>query len=472
MAVPRVTAGWACALVLPVAIAACEEESAPPPPSGLEPEPGEELLGGDTTVLDETGNAFARAARNLSQEQKGTFALGDHQFNRTWVTAPASAEGTDGLGPLYNATNCSACHHKDGRNAPEEDGAPTKSLFLRLSVPGTDGRGAPLPEPTYGTQLAPFSILGVPAEGTIAVTYEIIPGAYVDGEPYELRKPTYSVAELGYGPLDPSANLAPRAPRQLIGLGLLEAISEAEILSRVDPDDADGDGISGRPNYGWDERAGGRRLGRFGWKAALPTIEQQVATAFLHDMGISSDIFPAQECTAAETECVAAPDGGTPEIDAQKLEWINFYMHTIAVPARRNVADEEVLRGRELFRDAGCASCHVPKIVTGDLAGYPELSGQTIRPFSDLLLHDMGEALADGRTEHDADGREWRTPPLWGMGLVQAVNDHQFFLHDGRARGFAEAILWHGGEALAAKEAFRAMTKEERAALLAFLESL
>lgn len=456
-------------LVVFAALAACEEETVP---TGPQPEPGEALLGGDTTVEDTTRDAFARAARNLSQERKGDFALGDHLFNRTWVTAPASAEGNDGLGPLYNATNCSACHHKDGRNAIEEDGVPTQSLFLRLSVPGTDERGAPLPEPTYGSQLAPFSILGVPAEGTVGVTYEIVAGNYLDGEPYELRRPIYEAVELGYRPLAPDAILSPRAPRQLVGLGLLEAIAEADVIAPADPDDADGDGISGRPNYAWDERAGALRLGRFGWKAALPTIEQQVATAFLHDMGISSDLYGEQECTEAETACLAAPDGGAPEIDTSKLERITFYMHTLAVPARRDIEDPIVLQGRDLFTQAGCAGCHTPKVKTGELEGYPELSNQTIRPFTDLLLHDMGDALTDGRTEFTAEPREWRTPPLWGIGLLETVNRHTFLLHDGRARNLAEAILWHGGEALAAKESFRAMSKDERAALIAFLESL
>ncbi len=464
MAAPRPSA-----LVIACALAACGDDETTP---GLAPEPGEELSGGDTTVLDTTREAFARAAKNLSQERKGDFALGDHQFNRGWVTAPASAEGTDGLGPLYNATSCSSCHHKDGRNAPEEDGAPTPSLFLRLSVPGQDERGYPLPEPSYGSQLAPFAILGVPPEATLVVTWETVPGTYGDGEPFELRKPVFSLTDLGYGPMDPTTIFSPRASRQLIGLGLLAAISEETVLANVDVDDADGDGISGRANYGWDERAGAPRLGRFGWKAGLPTIEQQVAVAFLHDLGISSDVYPEQECSLAQTECAAAPNGGAPELDTSKLERITFYMHTLAVPARREVADQQVLRGRELFREAGCASCHLSKVETGVLEGYPELSNQTIRPFTDLLLHDMGDALADGRTEHVAEPREWRTPPLWGIGLVETVNRHLFLLHDGRARGFAEAILWHGGEALAAKERFRAMSKDERADLIAFLESL
>jgi CxxC motif-containing protein (DUF1111 family) len=449
--------------------AACDAGDDDP---GLVPEPGEELSGGDTTVFDTTRDAFARAARNMSQERRGEFALGDHQFNRGWVTAPASAEGTDGLGPLYNATSCSTCHFKDGRGAPPEPGEPFKALFFRLSIEGTDERGGPLPDPAYGDQLSPFAILGVAAEGAPRVDYEIVPGTYGDGEPFELRRPIYSVESLAYGPLAGDAVLAPRIARQLVGLGLLAAVDEATILALADPDDADGDGISGRSNHVWDERAGGHRLGRFGWKAAQPTIEQQSAAAFLGDMGITTDLYPEQGCTSMQSACASAPTGGAPELDASKLERITFYMHTLAVPARRDVGDADVLAGRELFRSAGCSGCHVMKLTTGELSGYPELSDQTIRPMTDLLLHDMGPDLADGRSEFDAGGGEWRTPPLWGVGLVETVNRHTFFLHDGRARGFAEAILWHGGEAFGAREAFRTMDAADRARLIKFLESL
>ena len=257
----------------------------------------------------------------------------------------------------------------------------------------------------------------------------------------------------------------------MIGLGLLEALPEARLEALADPDDEDGDGISGRINRVYDHERGETAVGRFGWKAEQPTVLQQTAGALLGDMGISSRLFREQNCTAAQTACLAAKDGGEPEIEDAILDKLVLYARTLAVPARRGADGEEVLRGKLLFGEAGCDSCHTPRHETGEGA-LPELSDQTIWPYTDLLLHDMGDALSDERPSFAAEGREWRTPPLWGLGLVRAVNGHQFLLHDGRARGFAEAILWHGGEGEAAAEAFGAMPAEDRAALLAFLESL
>ncbi len=457
--------------VLVVLAAACSTEN--PPLAVLAPEPGEELSGGDTTVFDTTGEAFSRAAKNLTFDGREEFALGDHFFNRNWVTAPASAEGTDGLGPLYNATSCSACHFKDGRGRlPEEEGESFLSVLFRLSVPGEGAHGGPMPEPTYGGQLQPFAILGVTPEATPAVEWETILVEYADGTTEELRAPSYSFTELGYGELSVDVLISPRVAPHLVGLGLLAAIDEATLLALADPEDADGDGISGRSNLVWDDSAQHERLGRFGWKASQPTLLQQSAGASLGDLGITTPIYSSQECTSAQQDCRDALTGGDPELDESKLARITFYMHTLAVPARRDVGDPEVLAGRELFKELGCASCHTAVLETGQLAGYPELSGQTIRPFTDLLLHDMGEGLSDGRPDYLAEPREWRTPPLWGLGLLETVNEHTFLLHDGRARDFAEAILWHDGEGFASRERFRALERTDRDALVRFLESL
>jgi CxxC motif-containing protein (DUF1111 family) len=265
---------------------------------------------------------------------------------------------------------------------------------------------------------------------------------------------------------------SPRTANAMIGLGLLDAIDEPSLLAYADEDDADGDGISGRPNRVWDPKTQTTVLGRFGWKANVPGVEQQVAGAFLGDMGITSPLHPAQNCPAVQTACAAAPAGGEPEIDQESVDQVTYYARFLAVPARRDVQDDEVLRGKRLFSVAGCAGCHVPKYVTGDVPGLPELSQQTIYPYTDLLLHDMGDELADHRPDYLATGTEWRTPPLWGLGLVHVVNGHTDFLHDGRARDTSEAILWHGGEAAAARDAYRAMNKDERAALIRFVESL
>ena len=469
--------GWSGASLLVVcltfALGACGDgdEGDPQPPSGAEP--GEELSGGETTVFDLTRDAFARPAKNLSDEHRDEFSLGDHFFNRNWITAPASASGNDGLGPVYNATSCSACHFKDGRGAPPAGPDDVwQALVMRLAAPGADEHGGPLPEPTYGLQFNQLAILGVPSEGRPSVTYEDVEGTFGDGEVYRLRRPVYAFAELAFGPLVTGARTSARIARPLIGLGLLEAIDEAAVLAGADEDDVDGDGISGRPNRVWDRRRGELVLGRFGWKAGRPTVEEQVAGAFHEDIGITSALFLDENCTGAQGDCGAATHGGTPELDDEKLIWLTHYTETLAVPARRHWDEAVVLRGKALFHEAGCAGCHLPKLVTGTLEGFPELSGQTIRPYTDLLLHDMGEGLAADRDEYAASGREWRTPPLWGIGLVDTVNKHTFFLHDGRARGFVEAILWHDGEAIVPRERFRNMPRTDRDALVQFLESL
>jgi CxxC motif-containing protein (DUF1111 family) len=258
----------------------------------------------------------------------------------------------------------------------------------------------------------------------------------------------------------------------VFGLGLLAALSEETLAGLADPDDEDGDGISGRLNRVWDPKSNSVQIGRFGWKANQAGLEQQNTGALLGDIGISSPLFPSQDCPPPQSACQAAVTGGDPEIDQEKIDFLVTYTNLLAVPARRDVDQPEVLAGKAIFSELGCASCHIPKLETGELDGFPEVSGQTIRPYTDLLLHDMGEGLADHRPDFLADGREWRTPPLWGMGLSQNVNHHTRLLHDGRARDASEAILWHGGEASAAQAAFKALNERERARLLRFLSSL
>ena len=429
-------------------------------------------LGGETTAFTATRNAFGLPARNLTAEQRRTFAVGNSFFRQNWVTAPASTEARDGLGPTFNALSCSSCHHLDGRGKPPDgpdDGA--RGLLLRLSIPGTDANGAPLPEPVYGGQLQDRAIIGVPVEGEFVITYREVPGTFADGESYSLRHPEYRLRNPAFGPTHPDMLLSPRVAPAVVGMGLLEAIPAADIIAAADPDDADGDGISGRVNLVWNVRQGAMVLGRFGWKANQPTVEQQTAGAFLGDLGITSALFPEENCPAPQADCQSAPHGGAPEISEERLGKVTLYMQTLAVPALRDVDDPQVRQGARLFADIGCAMCHTPQQTTGthEIAA---LSRQTIYPYTDLLLHDLGPELADGRPDFAAGGQEWRTPPLWGIGLVETVNGHTLLLHDGRARNLTEAILWHGGEGAAARDAFRALTKAERAALLRFLESL
>ena len=321
-----------------------------------------------------------------------------------------------------NALSCSSCHSHDGRGRPPEGpDDPERGLLLRLSVPGPDG---PMNDPLYGDQLQDRSIVGTPSEGKIGLMYEETPGAYPDGTPFSLRRPTYAIAEPQFGPVHPDIMISPRVAPATIGLGLLEAIPEDLILALADPDDANDDCISGRPNYVWDVRNGKLSLGRFGWKSNQPTVEQQAAGAFLGDIGITSNIFPEQNCPPAQTACAEAPHGGTPEIDEERLEKVTIYTQTLAVPAMRNIEDTEVQQGARLFVQSQCSLCHTPRHETDDSHPMEPLRSQVIFPYTDLLLHDMGEGLADHRPDGQATGTEWRTPPLWGIGLVETVNGH------------------------------------------------
>jgi CxxC motif-containing protein (DUF1111 family) len=421
------------------------------------------------TVEDATADAFSLPMPGLANERLARFFVGNSFFNQNWVAAPASVSERDGLGPLFNARSCSGCHFKDGRGRPPEAGAALRSMILRISVPSRDGARA---HPIYGDQLQTEALAGVPAEARVDVSYTEQAGLFADGESYQLRVPHYRFAEAAYGALPPDLLVSARVAPAAIGLGLLEAVPEAELSARADPDDRDHDGISGRLARVPDPSDGSTRAGRFGWKAEKPSVLTQVAGAFVADMGITSALFPHENHSAAEEAAAARASGGAPELSAQTLADVVLYMRTLAVPAARDALDPEVRAGRALFARAGCDACHVPSLQTAQVADVPELAHKTFAPYTDLLLHDLGERLSDGRPSSTAAGNEWRTAPLWGVGLIAKVNGHQLLLHDGRARGVAEAILFHGGEAASAERAFAGMSHDERAALVRFVESL
>ena len=463
-----------CLLSLALLLAACERAPAPA-------EPGEALSGGSTTVSRSDHNAFSLPSANLAPSRRLDFSVGNSFFRNPWVIAPSTTTARDGLGPLFNSNACQNCHIKDGRgHPPAADAGNAVSMLVRLSVPGDDSpahaelrrRLGVVPEPVYGRQLQDMSNPGLVPEGKVRVEYDLHTVQLADGTPVELRKPRLLISNLGYGALQPDTQFSARIAPPMIGLGLLEAIPEAAILAAADPDDRDGDGIRGVANQVWDDALGKTVLGRFGWKAGLPNLNQQNVHAFASDMGLTTRLQPHDECTAAQTACRAMPHGGEPEVSDNILASVLFYTRNLAVPARRNVDDLQVRRGKQLFIAAGCAKCHTPSFVTAADAAEPELAGQTIRPYSDMLLHDLGDGLADGRSEFLASGRQWRTAPLWGIGLTERVNGHTQFLHDGRARNLLEAILWHGGEAQGARQAITELDASERGALLAFLNSL
>jgi CxxC motif-containing protein (DUF1111 family) len=445
--------------------------------------------GAGTTTFAPNADAFSHFLDNLSFEQEEQFKLGNALFRKIWVSSPSSTQASDGLGPLFNARGCQSCHLKDGRGHPPFEGqAENVSMFLRLSVPPGNSdtrlavdrvRAGEVGDPTYGTQLQDFAVPGLKAEGRMVIDYADLPVTLSDGSVVTLRQPSYSVADLAYGPLAEEVMLSPRLANPMIGLGLVEQIPAEDITAMADPDDHDGDGISGRPNWTIEPLSQSVMLGRFGWKAGKATIRSQSAAAFAGDIGISTPLvnLPHGDCTERETECLAMPSGeqqrlGTGEAPDPVLDLVTFYAQTLGVPERRDVGDAAVLRGKAAFYGAGCASCHAPKFVTSRDADNPAHRFQLIWPYSDFLLHDMGPGLADNRPEGQADGQEWRTPPLWGIGLTETVSGHTFFLHDGRARDLVEAILWHGGEAQRARDAFARMSQATRDDVVAFLESL
>ncbi|WP_047394913.1 di-heme oxidoredictase family protein [Chitinibacter sp. ZOR0017] len=435
-------------------------------------EPAEETPGGEVGTTDDHGkNAFSLPYPGLTDQQKTDFVVGNSFFKKAWVEAPSSTKARDGLGPHFVAQSCGACHTLDGRGAPPDfsNGIQQEqpmALLIRLSIPGQK------PDPVYGGQLNNRAIPHVKPEGQVQIKYEPITGQFADGTPYELLKPHYKITDLAYGAMHKDVMLSPRIAPQMIGLGLLEAIPEKVILANAAKQKADNKGIAGEPNYVYDAFAKKELIGRFGWKANVASIGHQSAGAFLGDIGITSSINPHEDCMPAQTDCKKAPSGGKPEIDDKTLKQVILYSQTLAVPTRRDADSAAVLRGKQIFNDANCVSCHTPSYKTGEFKAIPQLANQTIYPYTDLLLHDMGEGLADGRPDGRANGRQWKTPPLWGLGLVHTVNGHTRFLHDGRARNLMEAVLWHGGEAAASQQYVLKLTAQDRENLLTFLNSL
>ncbi len=417
-------------------------------------------------------NAFSQPTENLGFDERERFNLGNALFRKLWVSSPSSTLASDGLGPLFNARACQNCHVRDGRGHPTEGGEGKASLVIRLAT-------AAHPDPVYGGQIQDRAVAGLPAEGTIGIRYSEQPFVLPDGTIHSLRQPSYDLKDLQYGPLHADTTLSPRIAPPMIGLGLIEAIHPADIAAHADPDDRDGDGISGRISMVRDPLSGKVTLGRFGWKASQPSLKAQNAAAFSTDIGISTPLQPAPagDCTDRQPTCLALPHGvqdhlGQNEAPDPILDLVTFYTANLAVPRRRKVGNREVLLGKSLFYDIGCTDCHRPKFVTRRDTSDAAQAFQLIWPYSDFLLHDMGPSLADGQLEGSANGREWRTPPLWGIGLTKTVSDHTFFLHDGRARNLTEAILWHGGEAEPSRDRFATMSANDREALIAFLNSL
>ncbi|MBL7952586.1 MAG: c-type cytochrome [Flavobacteriales bacterium] len=424
------------------------------------------LSGGRQTVFDAGTGAFSHGFPEMSATAQTLHGIGDIQFEQTFVSAPAPIN--PGLGPVFNSVSCTSCHIGDGRGKPPSGSEPLLSMLIRISVPGTDAHGGPAVVPGFGGQLQQRAVFGTAPEANVTLTWTTTTETLNDGTTIDLRTPSYTFSN-AYAPLPGDMMWSARVAPPVFGLGLLEAIDENTIRSGSDENDANGDGISGRTNEVWDVEGQRIALGRFGWKAEQPTLLQQSAAAYNEDMGITNLLFPSESSLGQPQY-----DGRNDDIELTDsiLHAVAFYVRTLAVPARRNTDAPVIRQGEILFNEAGCSSCHVPEQRTHVDVAFAAASNQRIFPYTDLLLHDMGPGLTDGRPSFRADGTEWRTPPLWGIGLTQVVNGHQNFLHDGRARSLLEAILWHGGEAQNSSDAVRAMSTEERTALLAFLGSL
>jgi CxxC motif-containing protein (DUF1111 family) len=424
------------------------------------------LSGGLATAFDETAQAFSHEVDGLSGFDAIAHERGDVAFEQTFVAAPAPLFG--GLGPAFNNVSCVSCHHNDSKGLPTMGGV-NSALLFRISTGGVNEHGGPESMPGYGGQIQDVALFGRIAEAKITATYTDVTITYADGETVTLRKPSYTLSNL-YKPMQGTCTLSPRLAPAIFGLGLLENIPESTLLGFADENDADDDGISGKANYVYNPQTNRTEIGRFGLKANTSTIAVQVATAYQQDMGITSSIHP-KESTFGQLQLDGLQDYGQ-ELPDSTLRFTTFYIKTLAVPARRNTADATVKKGQQLFAQMNCNGCHKPVMMTGMDYNVSALSNQRIQPFTDLLLHDMGDGLADNYDDFLANGREWKTTPLWGVGLLEKVNGTAYYLHDGRARSIEEAILWHGGEAEASKDKFVQLSKADRQAVIRFLKSL
>ncbi|MEO7176246.1 MAG: di-heme oxidoredictase family protein [Saprospiraceae bacterium] len=422
-------------------------------------------LGGQTSVEGAFVQIFQQPAANLNAEQIAMHFKGDVAFGDLFVTAPS--EVNSGLGPIFNQNSCENCHVSNGKSPFPSSQGDLRGMLLRLSIPGADVHGEPLNVPGFGGQLQTKAVFGKSPEATL--TWQEIEEIrqYVDGDEVKLYRYQMDIIN-PYIPFPSNVMRSIRMAPLVVGLGLLEAIRESDILANADVNDLNQDGISGKPNRVWNYRTQQFELGRFGWKAGQPNLLQQTAAAYNQDMGITNPYFAVE---SSLNQIQGDGLGDEPEIDEQTLKTATFYAQSLAVPKRRNATDAEVMLGRKIFYNIKCTDCHRPKFVTGQHE-YDFLSNQTIFPYTDLLLHDMGPDLADNRPEYEANGFEWRTAPLWGIGLTKLVGGHSNYLHDGRAKSLEEAIMWHGGEAETSRERFRSLSKAERTSLIRFLESL
>ncbi|RYY03522.1 MAG: thiol oxidoreductase [Gammaproteobacteria bacterium] len=413
--------------------------------------------------------AFGQPLAGLSTDELESFFRGRSLFRQSWVVAPAK-DTLVGLGPLYNRISCASCHPKNGRGrAPENETERMQSMLVRLSVAGKDEHSAPKPHPIYGNQLNEEGVPGVPGEGIASIKWQEFEMALAAGTRVPMRKPLLSFYDLHYGPLD-KVQTSMRVGSPVFGLGLLQSVAQTDLENFEK--DVKSNGVKGKINWVWNAETQEIAVGRFGLKANNPSIRTQILDALIGDLGITSHLHPNENCMPLQVECLKAPSGNNPEFSDAQLADVEFYFLDVAAPARRNSDDPVVQKGETIFREIGCAQCHRETLHTEKNNQLPHLSELEIHPYTDLLIHDMGSGLADNREDFGASGRDWRTTPLWGIGLTQLISESQSYLHDGRARTLTEAILWHDGEAKISREKFAALSRVKRDAFETFLLSL
>jgi len=408
-----------------------------------------------------------QAYEPLDARAQARFDLGHAVLNTQWVPAGTSGAGRrDGLGPFFNADSCDECHNEGARGrGPLRDGPPPPSIVVKLLSRRASSKGEPTGDPVYGHVLNTAALEGLRPEGTVIVRYRVLHGRYPDGEPFELRAPHYELRNLRYGPLDGQTIVQPRIAPQLFGIGLLEAVPQSAIVEPA----ARG---SASAAVTWHRFQGRLRPGRFDWQNTAVSVRDQTTQAFAREMGLTSWDQPHDDCTRAEKDCLAQPNGGSPEVSSELLDAVVFFESELAVPTSPRRAGPEAAAGPALFEALGCADCHRPAlpVMLRGRGGAPR-SG-FIAPYTDLRLHDLGADLADALVSGAAVPSRWRTAPLWGLGYRLAHERFPTFLHDGRARTVEEAILWHGGEAGLTREKFAHLSRAERQALLDWLASL
>ncbi|PAJ75812.1 hypothetical protein CJF42_02925 [Pseudoalteromonas sp. NBT06-2] len=439
--------------------------------------------GGQTTLEKLDKRTYIHSSPNLTMDMRMNFWSGFSFFRDPWVAAPASTTDRDGLGPLFNARSCIACHRSGGRGKLEN-----KEIFKPVSVLFRLGNITDVNnyDPVYGGQIQPKAIRvlhddlpkQVQGEAAVKLQYQYITGLFSDGTEYQLRKPLYELVKLGHNPLNEHTKVSARYAPAVYGMGLLDAIASEDLLQQEDINDENQDGISAKYNRVTDVELGiNDAIGRFGFKALQPTLRQQVAAAFVNDIGITNPIFKYDTCTKSQIKCKVASGfsslkGEALEIPEKFFAQTEYMSKFIAVPMSRDLKSKKAQKGRNIFYQLDCQNCHQPSYITANDYSESKLSGQKIWPYTDLALHDMGPGLADGKVEFLASGSEWRTPALWGIGLQQDIQGFQAYLHDGRARSIEEAILWHGGEAKMAQQAFIKLDKAQRDALIFFLKQI